>query len=183
MRTEPAQRRGRAADTRPMSSEPASAPDPLVPASPLLPVRAVTCFAVSSALSLAVSVVAALTAGGADRGSGPWPDLPGSPGGWLSVLGRWDAAWYLDVAAHGYPDASAFASDPRPAAFYPVLPGLLRSVSALTGLPPVAAGVLVGLLSGLAAVVVLWHLTEELDGPAAAQPERLPVAPKMEAAE
>lgn len=168
MRTEPAQRRGRAADARPASSEPASVPDPLELASPLLPVRAVWCFAVSSALSLAVSAVAALTAGGADRGSGPWPDLPGSPGGWLSVLGRWDAAWYLDVAAHGYPDASAFASDPRPAAFYPVLPGLLRSVSALTGLPPVAAGLLVGLMSGLAAVVVVWHLTEELDGPAAA---------------
>jgi hypothetical protein len=94
--------------------------------------------------------------------------LPGSTGRWLAVLGRWDAAWYVDVATRGYPDAAAFASDPRRAAFYPLLPGLLRAVSTLTGLPIVASGVLVGLVCGLAAIVVVWHLTADLAGEEAA---------------
>ncbi|UDY37519.1 hypothetical protein [Dermatobacter hominis] len=163
MRTETGHASASAADL-----EPSRGDRPTRRAAPLIPLRAAVCFAASAATTLAVSAVAVMTAGGVDRGRGPWPRLPDSTGGWLSVLGRWDAAWYVDVAAHGYPGSSGFASDPRAAAFYPVVPGLLRGVSTITGLPPVAAGVAVGGLCGLAAVAVVWHLTDELAGPAAA---------------
>lgn len=72
--------------------------------------------------------------------------------GWLGDLlaapaARWDAAWYLAIADHGYAAASSASASAR-AAFFPLYPLLLGGLSAL-GLPAVAAGVLIS-------VVALW---------------------------
>jgi Mannosyltransferase (PIG-V) len=74
--------------------------------------------------------------------------------GWLGDLlaapaARWDSAWYLVIAHYGYrPDLGAFTS-PR-TAFFPLYPFGLKGI-ALTGVPPVLAGVLLSLIAlGLA---------------------------------
>ncbi|MFF3461801.1 hypothetical protein ACWCQN_28225 [Streptomyces sp. NPDC001984] len=64
----------------------------------------------------------------------------------LLLLGRsWDSAWYLGIAAHGYGRSLHF----RPTvihsdlAFFPLYPGLVRVVTALTPLGGGAAGLIV----------------------------------------
>lgn len=130
--------------------------------------RPLAAYGASLLLILTTAWVAMLTSGGTDRGRGPWPRLPESTTGIFRILGRWDAAWYVDLARNGYPDAAAYAKDVRLGAFYPVIPGLIRTVSALTGIPEVAAGMAVGIVCGAAAVLVVWQLTRELAGRLAA---------------
>lgn len=77
-------------------------------------------------------------------------------------------AWYVELSRNGYPDVARFARDVRPGAFYPLMPALIRSVSTVTGLPAVAAGVAIALTTGAAAVLVVWQLTRELAGRVAA---------------
>ncbi|MGO8744660.1 MAG: mannosyltransferase family protein, partial [Thermoguttaceae bacterium] len=65
------------------------------------------------------------------------PDA-GSP--YLEATTRWDAQWYLRIAAEGYfytPEAESSV------AFFPVYPLLVRGVYRLTGLPASVAGLLV----------------------------------------
>ena len=113
--------------------------------------RPLAAYGASLLVVLTTAAVALATAGDVDRGRGPWPRLPGSTSGPFSVLGRGDGAWSGDLARHGYPDPAAFGRDVRLGAFYPVLPALIRATSSLTGLPPVAAGVLIGVAGGAAA--------------------------------
>ena len=51
-----------------------------------------------------------------------------STGGWLEAFDRWDARYYLTIAAHGYP---AHATDFR--AFFPGYPLVIRAVHTGTG--------------------------------------------------
>ncbi|MFF1285044.1 hypothetical protein ACFVY4_30500 [Streptomyces sp. NPDC058299] len=75
--------------------------------------------------------------------------------GVTGVLSRWDAANYLSVAAHGYPDRLPFRADGVPGystlAFFPLVPGLIRAVHAVTGLTFAHAGVLVSWVAGAVA--------------------------------
>lgn len=54
------------------------------------------------------------------------------PSRWLDVWGRWDTSFYLDIAAKGYPppvgDAWVYH-----AAYYPMLPAMMRGLSELLG--------------------------------------------------
>jgi hypothetical protein len=84
----------------------------------------------------------------------------------LSPLARWDAAWYLDIAASGYP-----AGDAARPAFFPLYPLLVAAVGEIGGGSPGAlliAAYLVSLAALLAALVLLHRLTElELGRPVA----------------
>ncbi len=51
-----------------------------------------------------------------------------STGTWLEVFDRWDARYYLTIAAHGYP-----AHAPGVRAFFPGYPLVVRAVHVLTG--------------------------------------------------
>lgn len=77
----------------------------------------------------------------------------------------WDGAFYLDIAKRGYPRhlpvIGGHVLSSR-AAFFPLLPLLIRVVKKVTGLSPLQAGVLLGLLFGLAACCLLWALTRRL---------------------
>lgn len=81
----------------------------------------------------------------------------------LEIWARWDAEWYLFIAEHGYQAGNSLNSSPLgyhpedTAGFFPLYPLLIRTFSA-TGLPPVAAGVLVSNLSLLAALTLLSRL-------------------------
>jgi Mannosyltransferase (PIG-V) len=82
--------------------------------------------------------------------------------GWLGDLlagpaARWDSAWYLVIAQHGYrPDLGSYTA-PRDA-FFPLYPLALRAISWL-GSPPVLAGVLVSTLALALALYGIHRLT------------------------
>src|SRR5579884_1185372 len=124
-------------------------------------------YAVSRLLVLVAMGVAVSRPGGgltAGRVPVPWP-LAGSTSRLLGSSGIWDAAWYVHIAAHGY------APPPLPGsplgwdmAFFPLFPGLVRGLSVLTGLTPLAAGLALGLLIGALAAVAVGMLARHLAG-------------------
>ncbi len=85
----------------------------------------------------------------------------------LAPLARWDAAWYLDIAASGYPEG-----EPARTAFFPLYPLLARGLGELAGGSPAAlllAAYLISLGALLGALVLLHRLTELELGPSAAR--------------
>jgi hypothetical protein len=64
---------------------------------------------------------------------------------------RWDALWYLKIAAHGYSSAGSTI-------FFPVYPLLIRLVGTVTGSAVVAGG-LISAVSFAVALVLLYRLT------------------------
>jgi hypothetical protein len=89
---------------------------------------------------------------GVTRGFGRLGDLLAAP------AARWDSAWYLVIAHYGYrPDLAAFGTSAR-AAFYPLYPLGLRTISG-AGLPPVLAGVLLSLFAFALALYGIHRLT------------------------
>lgn len=85
-----------------------------------------------------------------------WP--PPQPQVGLANVGtsfeRWDALWFLRIAEQGY------AEDDGSAAFFPLYPMAIKGVSTLLGGHPLLAALLVSNLAFLAALVVVYLLTE-----------------------
>ncbi len=132
---------------------------------PLL--RPLGLYAASRLLVLLASAVGALLATEAGRPqltSGPWPQVSGTGVGALDGLLRWDSAWYATIAAGGYPET---AVDER-IAFFPLFPGLVRALMAVTGLGPTTAGLLAASSCGALATVLVWVLGRRLSGEQAA---------------
>lgn len=84
----------------------------------------------------------------------------------LDAFGRWDAHWYLDVAAHGYALRGPLASTQSNVAFFPLYPWTVRAVHAV--LPGNGEGswylaaVLVSNAALLLGLSLLWRLAREL---------------------
>jgi hypothetical protein len=82
--------------------------------------------------------------------------------GWVvDVWGRWDSAWLVQVAVHGYDDAK------RTAAFFPLYPGLVAGLGRILLGHYVLAGVLISLAACYGSFLLLQRLAEErlgLDG-------------------
>ena len=78
---------------------------------------------------------------------------------------RWDGAWYWELAKGGYPqdlplvDGEVVQST---FGFFPLYPMAARALAVLPGLGPLAAGVVISLLAGLAATVLVWRLADEI---------------------
>lgn len=68
---------------------------------------------------------------------------------------RWDALWYLRIAAHGY------AVDDHSAAFFPGYPAAIRAVAFLTGGHILLAAYVVSNLAYLAALAVIYRWTQD----------------------
>jgi Mannosyltransferase (PIG-V) len=98
----------------------------------------------------------------------------------LAPLARWDSVWYLRIAESGYGGNASLRSGHRPllaqdsaprAAFFPLYPLLIRSVGTLFGGSHgalLAAAYLVSLTAFVAALALLYRLTElELGRPLA----------------
>ncbi len=79
----------------------------------------------------------------------------------LDVWGRWDTSFYLSIARDGYPPPNG--GWVFHAAYFPLLPSLMRGVSVLTSLEPYLAGVLLVQVLLVLAVVYLDKLVR-LDG-------------------
>lgn len=101
---------------------------------------------------LAIAVVPSL-----DPVSVPgWPAHPLPDPGWhnlFTVWERFDALWFLRIAADGYRATDGSA------AFFPLFPLTVRAISILIGDHPLAAGFIVSNLSILGALIVLYFLT------------------------
>jgi hypothetical protein len=91
----------------------------------------------------------------------------------LAPLARWDSVWYLRIADSGY------QGDPARAAFFPLYPLLVRGVGTLFGgshAGLLVAAFLVSLAAFLAALVLLYRLTELELGRRLARPTLLLLA-------
>ncbi len=84
-----------------------------------------------------------------------WPAHLFTPG-WHNLVTAWerfDALWYLRIAAHGY------ANGDGSAAFFPLYPLVTRGVSVVVGGHPLVAALLVSNVSFAAALVAMYALT------------------------
>ena len=83
--------------------------------------------------------------------------------GWVvDVWARWDSAWFLRIAEHGYLD------DER-VAFFPLYPFVTGIVGRLLGGHYLLGGVVVSMAASLAAFVLLYRLAEDRLGPEGAR--------------
>ncbi|WSJ91194.1 hypothetical protein OG430_23770 [Streptomyces sp. NBC_01304] len=86
----------------------------------------------------------------------------------FALLGTsWDSRWYTGIAAHGYGRTLYFEpgvvhSD---LAFFPLYPGLVRTVSALLPVTAPGAGLLVAWTAALAAAYAIYLIGARLYGP------------------
>lgn len=119
---------------------------------------ALAAWAASRVYVIGLAVVLGLAAGPPGRDVDP--AVPRA----LSLLGGWDASWYLDIARHGYDEylglVGVFFSN---LAFFPLLPLLMRA-ALLAGLNPFAVALVVSNAALLAALAGLHRLTRERDG-------------------
>jgi hypothetical protein len=85
-----------------------------------------------------------------------------------SYLHRYDGAWLLGIARHGYDPLVPVAVEGRSRlsniAFFPLYPGVVRAVSAVSGVTLVTAGLVVTAVSGLAAAAGLDRFGRRLAG-------------------
>ena len=92
-----------------------------------------------------------------------WDDPALHDLGWgTDVWARWDSAWYLRIAEHGY------GSREGSAAFYPLYPALVGGLGRVLAGHYVLAGILVSLAACLAAFELLHRLAERRLGAAGA---------------
>jgi hypothetical protein len=87
--------------------------------------------------------------------------VDGSP--LLASLTSWDAVYYVDIAERGYVAGPVNGPFPN-TVFFPLLPLLMRALTAVTGLPPALAGVLLANLFLVAAVIVIYAVGRRLLG-------------------
>lgn len=81
------------------------------------------------------------------------------------ALRDWDGNWYLEAAnGYDYPVVTADPIGTSDIAFFPVFPVLIRSVTAVTGLTPYTAGIVVTAVFGLLAIVAIWLLMNAVGG-------------------
>ncbi|MGW4645797.1 glycosyltransferase family 39 protein [Kitasatospora sp. NPDC004289] len=85
------------------------------------------------------------------------------------VVGGWDGWWYQQIAANGYHPAPIKVIGPPPfefeqnsVAFFPLYPGAMKLVSAVTGLGPYGAGMVVSILASFVAAAGIYALTARL---------------------
>jgi len=87
----------------------------------------------------------------------------------LSVLTRWDGAWYAGIAAHGYglilTESGRVMAD---YAFFPLYPWTEKIASRLTGLAPAHAGLLVSAVAGVLAAAGIFAVANDVLGSRAA---------------
>ncbi|MEU9992229.1 hypothetical protein AB0E10_36540 [Streptomyces sp. NPDC048045] len=99
------------------------------------------------------------------------PRFGGGAHAW-DVLATWDGWWYQQIAVHGYdpklvhiPGATGLITlEGNSAAFFPLYPALMRMTSAVTGLGPYGAGIVVSVLASFAAALGIYAVTERLGG-------------------
>ncbi|MEU1677206.1 hypothetical protein ABZ752_35020 [Streptomyces roseifaciens] len=142
---------GPSSDALPVGARPAAPPPP-----PALPrhgtARAVALYLVVSAVGFAVLLLVS-------RHLGRGPE---------ALLHRWDSGNYLHIAKRGYPGAIPYGPDGEPKfsrlAFFPLVPGLIRSVRLVTGLSLAWSGVVVSWTGAAVAAAGVFRLVRAVGG-------------------
>lgn len=124
-------------------------------------------YVLSRVLVLAAAAVAAIVV--PDPGAGPWVAIHGPHVGILRALGRWDSAWYLDIAIHGYHLPSNPVGTHATYAFFPLFAWVVRVVSWVTFAPPLVIGPALAVLFGGVATVFVFMLVADVYDEAAAR--------------
>lgn len=75
------------------------------------------------------------------------------------VWARWDSAWFIRIAEHGYGSAAGAP------AFYPLYPGLVAALGRVLAGHYLLAGLLISLAACLASFALLYRLAEPRLGP------------------
>ncbi|MGI9252335.1 MAG: mannosyltransferase family protein, partial [Thermomicrobiales bacterium] len=90
--------------------------------------------------------------------SPPYGRMPGPMGGLAGTIvepfRQWDGLWYKLIAETGYIGGTQSAK----AAFWPLYPWLMRSLSQITGIQLETAGYIISNVAFAAALVILWRL-------------------------
>jgi hypothetical protein len=76
----------------------------------------------------------------------------------LNVWARWDSAWYMSLAAHGYQSAAEVHGGQANWAFFPAYPAIAALVARMTHLPILPAMLVVSNVSFLLALVLVHRL-------------------------
>ena len=111
---------------------------------------------------LGIVAIAALSVSLIPESTTPTPyHLRGQENVLVDLLGsRWDTGFYISIATEGY----RYEGVPLPSvAFFPLLPLLMRLLGGLTG-DVVPAGILISNVALLAAMMLLYRLTDEQFG-------------------
>lgn len=91
------------------------------------------------------------------QGTNPWVDGPMDYG---RFIGIWDADWYRQIAATGYPQELPTDFDghvrQNPWAFYPLFPLAARALMRVSGMGFVTAGAAISLVCGAVTAVLLY---------------------------
>jgi Mannosyltransferase (PIG-V) len=103
------------------------------------------------------SAVAWLPFDGLEGKGGPPPATPATL---LTMWNRWDTVWYTIIADAGY------EYDSRATAFFPLYPMLIRILNPVVPGGSFEAGIVVAVLSTLAALILVHRLAAEMLGPA-----------------
>lgn len=107
-----------------------------------------------------------------------WTDAAPSYSAWTGRM--WDASWYQQIAAHGYPAELPVGADGAVRqnvwAFYPLFPFLVRAVQTVTGLGWDVAAPTVALVCGAGAMLVIHRLVERAGRRAVERRPGLPLA-------
>lgn len=122
--------------------------------------RVLRTFGLSRLLVLGAALVATLST--RDPGAGPWPAIPGPHSAVLRTLARWDAAWYIDMAQHGYHHVSIPPGGDASYAFFPLYPWLVGATSWLTHGSPLVVALLLATVFGAVGALLIWYLTRSL---------------------
>jgi hypothetical protein len=85
-------------------------------------------------------------------------------GATTALLGKWDGAWYLGIARHGYDTALTYRPNGTLVntniVFFPLYPALVKVFGSVLGL--LHAALLISLVSGIAAAVAIRSVGEHL---------------------
>ena len=123
---------------------------------------------ISRAAVFAVAAAASIAARAADV-----PGV-GAAGRLHHLLERWDAIWYLDIAAHGYRWNPQAIEAQQNVVFFPLYPWLTRAVGFVLGGHLTIAGAIVSGAAFFAACVQVWRFAAaELTPPAPGDARRL----------
>ncbi|MFF3062949.1 hypothetical protein ACFVQ3_00185 [Oerskovia sp. NPDC057915] len=107
-----------------------------------------------------------------------WTDAAPSYSAWTGRM--WDASWYQQIAAQGYPAelpvGPGGAVQQNVWAFYPLFPFMVRAVQQVTGLGWDVVAPTISLLCGAGAMLVIHRLVERAGHRAVARRPGLPLA-------
>src|SRR5690606_31293468 len=107
-----------------------------------------------------------------------WTDA--APSYTAYVARMWDASWYEQIYASGYPDTLPVGADGAVQqnvwAFFPLFPALVRALDAVTGLGWDVLAPTVALVCGAGAALVIHRLVATAGAAAVAQRPGLPLA-------